>query len=123
MKLTPEERDARRKERSRRSFSDNAYEHYDPVREGFGSPVDWAAAAEAMAAGHGTSRRDAWTNTEDMRHAHDLRLLGLDTVPADLAGLKTAFRRAAFRAHPDHGGTDAAFRDVFAAYQRLLSAY
>ncbi len=122
MKLTPEEREARRRERSRRSFSAAAYRHFDPSREGFGSAADWAAAAEAMAAGRGAFRHAAW-KPADARRARDLEVLGLDAAPADVSGLKSAFRRAAFRAHPDHGGTDAAFREVFAAYARLLKAY
>jgi len=124
MRLTPEEREARRRERSRRSFSDDAYRHYDPARSGYGSAADWAAAAEDMAAGRGAFRgATSRSSAEDTRRTRDLQLLGLETAPAHVSGLKSAFRRAAFGAHPDHGGTDAAFREVFAAYERLLDAY
>ena len=38
--LTPEQKEARRKERNARTFSDAAYRHYD-TSEGFGSAEEW----------------------------------------------------------------------------------
>lgn len=40
VKLTDEERLARKKERARHSFSDAAYKHYD-TSNGFGSTEEW----------------------------------------------------------------------------------
>jgi hypothetical protein len=47
-RLTPEERERRRRERSRYTFSDAAYQHYDPEREGYGRPNDWERIAEML---------------------------------------------------------------------------
>ena len=52
--------------------------------------------------------------------AEDLRLLDLDELPDTVQELKRAMRLAAFRTHPDHGGSEAAFKAMFAAYERLL---
>jgi hypothetical protein len=46
--LTPEERERRRRERSRHTFSDAAYQHYDPEVEGFGTLNDWERIAEML---------------------------------------------------------------------------
>jgi hypothetical protein len=47
-------------------------------------------------------------------------MLGLKKMPASERELKTAYRKAAKAAHPDAGGTDEQFRQVYAAYQSLL---
>jgi len=117
-RLTDAEREARRRERAKFSFSDAAYQHYDPLREGFGSRDDWSAAAEALAAGRGVLR-----GADRRRRNPDLELFQIDEMPTDIDGLKIAFRRAAMRTHPDHGGTAAAFRAVYAAYERLVRFY
>jgi hypothetical protein len=121
-KLTDEERDARRRARAAHSFSDAAYEHYDPLREGYGSRADWAVAAEALAAGRGI-----YKGPDRKRRNPDLEVLELDEMPADIDGLKTAFRTLAMRTHPDHrpdlGGDTAAFRTVYAAFERLVKFY
>jgi hypothetical protein len=49
-----------------------------------------------------------------------LEMLGLSKMPASESELKSAYRKAAKAAHPDTGGTEEAFRQVFAAYQSLL---
>lgn len=69
-----------------------------------------------------------------MRTADALRILGLELpriqvkthydAHAELARwkartLRSAFRTAARTAHPDHGGTDAAMREVLQAYDKL----
>ena len=54
------------------------------------------------------SPRSAWT------------LLGL-TAGASLADVKSAFRRRALAAHPDHGGDADAFRELHQAYERLVA--
>ena len=118
-KLTDAEREARRKERVKRSFSDAAYQHYDVKALGYGSRDEWMAAADAMASGKGALRFSTLAEKADA----DLEMLMLDSLPPDVAGLKTAFRNAMFLAHPDHGGTNEAARDTMAAYKRLLERY
>jgi hypothetical protein len=115
--LSPEEREARRKERSRLSFSEAAYKNrYDPSKEGFGSADEWIRQAEALAEG--------MTSMRPTTKAHpDLAALYLDEMPADVSALKTAFRNSMFIAHPDHGGTNETARNVMEAYKRLLKVF
>ena len=121
-RLTPEEREARRKERARHSFSDAAYSHYDPHAEGYGSTDEWEAAAEAIAAGRGTlnfgNRGQASPKINP-----DLVLLYLDKMPENIAGLKRAFRNTMMIVHPDHGGTHADCIAAMKAFERLSKFY
>jgi hypothetical protein len=117
-RLTPEEREARRKARSAFSFSRAAYEHYDPRKEGYGSAEEWMAAAEALAGGRGTLRLKPKTGV-----AADLALLFLDDLPADIAGLKKAYRNTLFLVHPDYGGDVEKCKAVVAAFERLTKFY
>jgi hypothetical protein len=103
------EKEAKRKARAAFSFSNAAYRHYDPEKQGYGSPDQWEAIAEAL---FGKVRVTGV-------FAKYFNILGLDAMPEDLLHLTQAFRRAMFRAHPDHGGTSAAARDVLEAYQVL----
>jgi hypothetical protein len=114
-RLSPEEREARRKARSKHSFSDAAYQHYDPAVEGFGSEEQWEATAKKLfgdrfvpGSGRATINRNKW-----------LLALGLDEMPETLDNLKKAFRAAMFRNHPDYGGTNAAARDTMEAFEVL----
>lgn len=119
--LTDEEREARRRVRSAHTFSNAAYQHYDPTVEGFGSVDDWIATADRLASGRGTYRRG--TASEPRGRDADLVMLGLDAMPPTIVGLKAAFRRKAFTTHPDHGGDPALFKKVYAAYERLTKWY
>jgi hypothetical protein len=121
-RLSPEEREARRKERSRRSFSDAAYQHYDPKTEGYGSADEWIAAAEALASGRGTLHFGNRGQSSSKINP-DLVTLNLTEMPADIAGLKRAFRNTLFIVHPDHGGTDAACIAAMKAFERLTKFY
>lgn len=49
----------------------------------------------------------------------DYQLLGV-TAEASDKEIRKAFRRKALKLHPDHGGTDQAFRQLKAAFERLL---
>lgn len=39
------------------------------------------------------------------------------------AAIRSAYRKLVFKVHPDHGGTDAAFKKVNAAYSKLADQY
>ena len=121
-RLDPAERDRRADERRRRSFSDEGYRHYDADAEGFGSPDEWMRTAEQRATGR-TFFRGARVDGRRTYVSADMRLLGLDEMPGDVAGLKSAFRAKVMVAHPDHGGTASAFKAIYAAYERLLVDY
>ena len=121
-RLNPVEREARRRARSRASFSDGAYRHYDIATEGLGSSTEWEAAAEALASGRGTYRR-VEGRLSDAVQSRDMAALGLTKMPDLIGGLKSAFRKAAFASHPDHAGTAEAFSKVMAAYTRLVENY
>ncbi len=110
-------------EATREGFSDDAYRHYNPWVEGFGSAEDWLRAAEALAAGRGKYKKPArpaktWFTQDD-----DLELLGLSAMPVDIKGLVKAMRKRAMRLHPDHGGDPEEFKAMFAAYERLTKSY
>ncbi len=116
-RLSPEEREARRKARSAHSFSRAAYRHYDPRTEGYGSPDDWIAAAEALISGTAIFKKNAPAENPD------LATLYLTEFPDDIAGLKKAFRNTLFIVHPDYGGTNEATRAALAAFERLAKFY
>ncbi len=116
-RLTPEEREARRKERSRFTFSDAAYKHYDPRQTGYGSTDEWIAAAEAIAGGA------TILTTKTTSINPDLLILNLVDWPATMDGLKRAFRNTLHLVHPDHGGSNEATRDLLAAFGRLSKFY
>jgi DnaJ-class molecular chaperone len=46
-------------------------------------------------------------------------ILGIERG-SDAYAIKKAFRDLAFKTHPDYGGTEAAFRRVYAAYTMLM---
>ena len=119
-RLTPEEREQRRRERNAHTFSDAAYKHYDPKTEGYGSADEWIRQAEAIAGGRSTLGTGAKPKTGLER---DLELLNLDELPDTMAALKKAFRNTMFIVHPDYGGTNEQCRDVLAAFDRLSKHY
>ena len=119
-KLTDAEREARRRERSKHSFSAAAYRHYDAEQEGYGSPEEWIRAAEGMAGGQGRFERIEGAKSPEAING-DLLLLNLHQMPESKPELLRAFRPAAMKAHPDHGGSNEAIRAVLEAYQRLLA--
>jgi len=110
VRLTDEERAAKKKERWRKINSGEAYAKYDD-RLGRGSAEEWAKTAEAFVNGNTTLLIPA---------NDDLMLLGLDAIPETKKLLYRAYRKTARTAHPDSGGSDAAFIAVKAAYERLL---
>jgi hypothetical protein len=114
-RLDPEERERRRKERSRNAFSEAAYKHrYDPSREGFGSEAKWRAAAE--------ERRTVTASAEPP--SADLAVLGLQALPETLRELSRVYRRVARTRHPDApGGSESAFVALGAAYDRLKEKF
>ena len=112
-RLTPEER----AERKRRAFTHPNFKQYDPNDGiGHGNPRQWRAAAGAAVGGDGFTMFDAQPIIE--RNA-DLDLLGLTEMPADAKALHQAYRRMSKTAHSDSGGSDAAFKALRAAYDRL----
>ena len=115
LNLTPEQKEARRKERNARTFSDAAYRHYD-TSEGFGSAEEWfRKASETL----GENLADLCAKTEPKTKDRDLLTLFLAAMPATLAELQSGFRKALFKVHPDHGGTAEATIEAFAAFKRL----
>lgn len=119
-RLTPEEREARRKARNAFTFSDRAYQHYDPKTDGYGNAEEWIRQAEQIAGGRTTVNAGAKAKTGLER---DLELLNLDALPDTMAVLKKAFRNTMFTVHPDYGGTNEQCRDVLAAFDRLSKHY
>ncbi len=119
-RLTDAEREERRRARSRFSFSDASYKHYDVRAEGYGSTDEWMAAADALAGGRGILDR----TKAKPRGNPDLLLLNLEEMPSDITGLKRAYRNTLFVVHPDfRTGSDKACRDVLSAFERLSRFY
>ena len=115
-RLTDEERLARKKERSRHSFSDAAYKKYD-ASKGFGSTEEWIRAAEALLNG----RTVLIAGTKPV--SKDLQMFFLTELPADVAVLKKAYRNSMFIYHPDHGGTEEQAKAANLAFERLVANY
>ncbi len=116
--LPPGEAEKRRKKRSQRSWermrTGVAYKKYDPGDGiGYGNEAQWRAAA-----GGGFTLGD--DDQPRPKITADIQTLGLTAMPKDAAVLKTAFRKASFVAHPDYGGSDAAFIALKQAYARLF---
>lgn len=129
-RLTEAEREERRRERNRRTFSDAAYRHYDPYAAGpdgttvgYGDPGAWADAVWAALGGQPGARVEPELVTRRIRllpeDIRSLDVLGLVLLPADYGALKSAFRAACLLAHPDTGGSEQAIRAVYAAFERL----
>ena len=115
--LTDEERLARKKARAKHSFSNAAYKHFDPSKDGYGSPEEWMRAAEAMVGGRLVLKPNVQTKNAD------LDFLMMEEMPADIAGLKKGYRNALFVYHPDHGGSTEQCRKAVEAFERLLKNY
>ena len=109
-RLDPAERERRRKERSRRSFSDAAYEHYDPAKEGFGSSAEWVNTANERL---GVGTIAAASDDADLTH------FGLTAYPRSEAELTALYRKLAKTKHPNAGGSHDDFIAFRAAYDRL----
>lgn len=84
------------------------YKTYDDSK-GRGSTSEWSKKA----------RRLAQLALEDTTVSENLRILGLSQTPT-AAELKRAFFKAAFKVHPDRGGTSEEFIKVQRAYEELL---
>jgi hypothetical protein len=137
LRLTDVEREQRRRDRIRHSFSDAAYEHYDPKTEGFGSAEEWIRMAEGLSGGHSGFRKPEVKRTVKINP--DLVLLSLEEMPDTMSVLKTAYRTTMLRVHPDHAlvglieGTAAYTvakatanentRNVLDAFKRLIRFY
>ncbi|MFA5491005.1 MAG: hypothetical protein WC284_17640 [Candidimonas sp.] len=115
------EAEEKHKERVRRSFTDEAYKHYD-TSNGFGNVKDWERMAEGVFEHLKTNSGDEFILAKDM-NGHglnvDLKKIGLEQHPNTFADLKAAARKMFLKTHPDHGGTPEMFRDVHAAYEKL----
>lgn len=105
------------------TFTDDAYIHYDPSREGYGSWQDWSDLAERMIRGRGRYQYRGWKPRVGDSKSADMKLLDLTEMPATVKGLLKAMRKRAMIDHPDHGGTNEAFRNMWDAYQRLVKMY
>lgn len=118
--MSAAERAIKRRERNRHTFSDAAYQHFDPLTSGgFGSPDEWGRIADDMASGRHTLH-----GYQEPRGGNpDLTMLGLDRMPLGVQMLKSTFRARVFATHPDRGGNAAEFKKVVAAYERLLKFY
>lgn len=56
----------------------------------------------------------------EIRLPECFRTLGLDAAEVSLDDIDRAYRNAAFRAHPDHGGSAKRFRRIREAYEQCL---
>jgi hypothetical protein len=115
VKLTIEEKAVRKKARTAFSFSDQAYQHYNPEKEGWGHQDQWEEVARRVF-GLAKLRRPGTTNKW-------LLALGLEAMPASLQILVKAFHKQMFVAHPDYGGSNQAARDTMEAFQTLKARF
>lgn len=115
-RLTPAERDAKRRERARFSFSDAAYRHYNPEKDGFGNADQWEDIARQLFGLLGKVDSGPTPNKW-------LRALYIDEMPTTLAALKSAFRAAMFKSHPDYGGSNETARATMEAFAVLKTKF
>jgi hypothetical protein len=129
-----------------RPFGSETYPQYD-LSEGRGSRAEWAKVSEEILAKFGVRPEDYTTYAKQHDNARAnpnsksrtkqararypkaststakrdplLEALGLSEVPPTLAEFKTAARKRLMETHPDRGGSAAAFRSVYAAYETL----
>jgi hypothetical protein len=78
----------------------------------YGSPSEWKRKVSRV--------RDKAVPSHDAKVVKALGILGIEDFN-DVRSLKRAFRRAALRAHPDHGGTSEGFQEVQSAYELLMN--
>lgn len=95
---------------AKRGFSDEDYNHHDGP---YGDPVTW----QRKAANVVTEKRHG---EEEIQKA--LAALGFDCDShPNMAEVKTAYRAAAVRTHPDRGGTSEGFHEIKTAFDILLA--
>ena len=126
-RLTDEEREERRKERSRHTFSNAAYKHYD-TSQGYGSSDEWKTWAEQAFGTHADTESfftapEAKADGLSKQQRADLTTLLLDKMPVDIAAFKRAYKNVMLVAHPDHGGSHEQMVEVNLAVERLLKFY
>lgn len=129
-----------------RPFELDGYLQYDHSKER-GSRAEWAKASEEILAKFGVRSEDyttyanqhenaranpnSKTRAKQSRAKHQsasstpaqrdplMQTLGLCEVPPTLAEFKTVARKRIMETHPDLGGSEEAFRGVYAAYETL----
>lgn len=114
-RLDPAERERRAKARAKARWeqmkSGEAYAHYDPRTEGYGSEEQWRDTADRVV--HGVIKPAPKVDA-------DLMLLNLTEMPTDERALTRAYRLQSRVVHPDaDGGSHDAFLALNAAYERL----
>ena len=120
-KLSDAERESRRKARSAFTFSDQAYRHYVPKNEGYGSESEWIHMADEILNGKGILRETVSKPTSQLER--DLATLFIDALPFTAADLKRCWRNAMMCAHPDRGGSHEAAIETMEAFKRLAKFY
>lgn len=98
---------------AKKGFNDADYNHHDGV---YGSPAAWSRKAK---------RALIEESTRDDDLAAALKVLGVTAHSSTVTErtLKTAYRKVVREAHPDRGGSEAAFNDATEAFEnakRLL---
>lgn len=119
-RLPPGEAERRAAERRARTWSGANYKTYDPETEGYGSYEEWAAAAAAFNNGDfirletefksepkPNGQQEAPKAKPKPTHSNpDVAIFGLADFPADYTVLKSAYRKAVFKAYQDAGSSD-----------------
>ena len=122
-RLTPEEREARRRERNRRGFTNATFKQYDPTDEiGYGNARQWRAAAGAAVHGDGFTMEPPKPRHRSQLGA-DLAQFGLAELPPTIRELHLAYRRLAMTKHPNGHGTHQGFIAFQEAYDRLKARF
>lgn len=118
-KLSPEERERRRKERAKASFSDSAYKHYDATG-GFGSEDEWQFILdEFQYVKELIHEIYGGTPQKTVNSSGSADIFSSAFSPQTFDDLKKAFRAAALEHHPDRGGNATKFVAAKEIYDRI----
>lgn len=90
------------------------YKTYD-TSEGFGSAAEWRENFK--------ERLGVEAATKIVGKNTPRSIVGVDETCASWEDIKSAFRKAVMKHHPDRGGDPAEFRKVYAAYELLETEF
>lgn len=88
-----------------------------------GCAADWRAAYEDVMGRDEAESVLGGSKTTGTPEQQARTILKVTIEILNVDAIKMAYRKLVFKVHPDHGGTDSAFKEVHAAYSLLMDMY